>query len=129
MKCISIILILSFLYYCFGCYDTRIIKQDDEILNSLKQKEGIYYLTARNSERYSFKNHHYKYNFENDTLYGSAKRVTSDPWQKFEQVKIHVSDINGIETQKLNPLVFVVVSGALVTCGYIYFKNNFTIHY
>ncbi len=129
MKCISIILILSFLYYCLGCYSTRVIKQEDEILNCLKQKEGIYYLSTQNSERYSFKNHHYKYNFENDTLYGSAKRVTSDPWQKFEKVKIPVSDINGIETQKFNPYIFIVVSSALVACGYIYFKNTFTMHY
>ena len=129
MKCISIILILSFLYYCLGCYSTRVIKQEDEIRNCLEQKEGIYFLTARNSERYSFKDYHSKYNFENDTLNGSARRVTSDPWQKFEQVKFPVSDIYGIETQKLNPLIFVVVSGALVVCGYIYFKNNFTIHY
>ena len=124
MKCISIILILSFLYYCLGCYNTKVIKQEDEIRDCLIQKQGVYYLTTRNSEKYSFKNHHYKYNFENDTLYGSAKRITSNPWQKFEKVKFPVSDINGIETQKFNPFIFVVVSGALVACGYIFFKNN-----
>jgi len=105
-------------YYCFGCYSTKVLKQDDEILNCLKQKEGIYYLTTRNSERYSFKDQRYNYKFENDTLYGRAKRVTSDPWQKFEQVKFPISDISNIKTQEIAPIksgFFIVALGASVT--------------
>lgn len=69
----------------------------------------------------------YKYQFENDTLYGSAKKVTSDPWQKFEQVKFPVSDIQSINTQEINPLltgIAIVASGVLVVYGYNFIKNN-----
>jgi len=118
MKSTSIILILLLVYSCIGCYTTKVIRQNDEILNCLKQKEGIYYLTTRNSERYSFNDQKYSYKFENDTLYGSAKKVTSDSWQKFEQIKFHIKDIYGIETQEIEPIksgFFIVALGASVT--------------
>ena len=97
-----------------------VIKQEDEIRDCIMQKQGIYYLTTRNSERYSYKDHHYKYKFENDTLYGSAKRVTSDPWQKLEQVKFSVADIDSMEIQETNTVAIIAVSGVLVA-GFIIF--------
>jgi len=120
MKCISIILILSFLYYCLGCYNKRVLKNEDEIRDCLIQKQGIYYITTRDSQRYSFKDHHYRYKFENDTLFGSAKRLTSDPWQKFEQVKFSVADIDSMEIQETNTVAIIAVSGVLVA-GFIIF--------
>ncbi len=41
MKYISIILILSFLYYYLGCYKTNVIKQEDEISDRLKAEEKV----------------------------------------------------------------------------------------
>ena len=127
MKCISIILILSFLYYCLGCYNKRVLKNEDEIRDCLIQKQGIYYITTRDSQRYSFKDHHYRYKFENDTLFGSAKRLTSDPWQKFDQVEFPVSDIYSTETREIASFrtgIFVVVLGAALGVFVINIFNN-----
>ena len=124
MRGLSIILVISLCYYCFGCYNTRVLKQEDEILKCLKQKEGIHYITSRNSERYSFKDHHYNYKFENDTLYGRAQKVSSKAWEKFEHIQFPISEINEIETQEIDIITTGIVTGIIGIGIYLFVRNN-----
>lgn len=121
MKAISIVLITSMVFSCFACYSTRLVNQEDEIRNILKEKEGIYLLTTQSSEIYIFLNYKHKCVFENDTLYGRAKRIASESWQKFEQVKFPVSDIATIEIQEIDGTMtgIVIVSIGVGICIFV----------
>ena len=117
-KYISITLILSFICSCCGCYRSILLKEEDEIRSYLTEKPRINYLTTQNAERYSFHNH--RYQLMNDTLIGSAKQISTNPWQKYKRVKFSVAEIDSMEIQENNPVAIIAVSGVLVA-GFIIF--------
>jgi hypothetical protein len=97
MRIISMILIVVISCSCPGCYNTILVSKHDEIRMMLNEKAALHKLTMQNSERYSFLDHQYDYVFKNDTIYGRAKMITSEPWQKFGDIQFPVNEIWDIE--------------------------------
>ena len=124
MRTISMILIVSTCYFFSGCYNTLHVSNHDEIHNMLGEKKGICGVRTRSSEKYNFYNHEYDYVFEQDTLYGSAKLMTSDPWQKFEKIQIPVNEIANIEVQEIDGFrtgLLLLLSGVGI---FLFVSNN-----
>lgn len=115
MKCISIILILSFLYYCLGCSSTRVLKNEKELRYSLEKYEHIYVKT-RNGITYFYETNTCK--FENDTLYVEGQKIIErDKKKEPESVKIAYIDIVQIEIKNIDTarsIFFVVIMGSII---------------
>ena len=119
-KYIVLTLIVSISYYCSGCYKSQLLKEEGEIRSSLLEKARINFITTRNTEKYSFQDYHYRYEFVNDTLSGRAKQIRPHAWKKYENVKFSLSEIDSLEVQENNPVAIIAVSGVLVA-GFVIF--------
>ena len=86
VKYVSIISIISVFFTSIGCYNTITVNKNEEIKKLLEDKADLYFLMASDSSEYDFTRSHYSYRFESDTLHGRAKRVTSNPSQKYQEV-------------------------------------------
>jgi len=115
MRSIAIILILSLLYYCLGCYNTMVVKNEKEFQDA-HQMNGEINVITRNSITYFYDKNSYK--FENDTLYGEGQMVTKQGWKNGPaSIKIAFTDIEQIKIKQLDPTrtsVFVVITGGVV---------------
>ena len=119
MRIISTLLIISLLHLCQGCYNVKILQQDFEIRRSLSVGDGVYRVQTEDSTEFDFINHTHKYVFQNDSLYGRAKRAPFALSQKFEEVRIPVSDISWLETRELNTKRTWIL-GIGLTVSYLY---------
>ncbi len=120
MKCISIILILSFLYYCLGCSSTRILKNEETCVYSFKKTEPIY---VKTKERITYFYASGTYKFENDTLYGYAQRLVWDEKQPPEPVNIACADILQIEIKKSDYTPLIVVYTVVSVAALVAFAS------
>ena len=115
MKSISIILILSFLFYCFGCYNTKVVKNENEFQDA-NEVDGEIYVKTRKGITYFYDKNMYK--FGNDTLYGEGQMITERGWRNDpESIKISYIDIKQIKIKEIDPtrtIVGVVITGGIV---------------
>jgi hypothetical protein len=99
MKTISIILVVTLLYCCLGCFNTKVLTHNETIQESLKKKEEIIIITY-DKKKYNFF-YPNTYWFKNDTVYGLVKwEVPKD--RTFQDIKISFHDIEGIEKKELD---------------------------
>jgi hypothetical protein len=106
MKNLSVILILSFLHYCLGCYSTKVLKNEEAFVYSFEKTEPIY---VKTKERITYFYASGTYKLENDTLYGYGQRLVWDEKQPPEPVNIACTDILQIEIKKSNYTPLIVV--------------------
>ena len=107
MKSISIILILSLVFYSLGCYRSVILKKDSEIVDALENRKEIYLITDKN-ETYDF-TYSEAYQFKNDTIYSHID-VQSN---RFNPVKIAYNDIDYIKVEELDE-AHIIISTILI---------------
>jgi hypothetical protein len=106
MKKISIILILSFIHYCLGCYSTKILKNEESCQHFYKPSDPIYVKT-KERETYFYANG--TYTFKNDTLYGYGRKVLGGHKHPPQQVTIPCDNIRQIEIRKPDNTVGVIL--------------------
>ena len=100
MKPIAIILIISLLSYCFGCYNTTFLKNKKDFQNSYDMEGKIYVETKKGITYFYGTN---MYTFGDDTLYGEGQMVAETGWKNDpESIKIAYLDIDRIKIKQFD---------------------------
>jgi hypothetical protein len=120
MKFKSAVLIVFLLYYLFGCYNIKILKDRDEVRKTLESGREIYVKTK------SKKTYYYKansYQFVNDTLIGHGQKLIWEEKQEPDSIKISVANIEQVkyqETDRVGSIIGFAIVGSVVGLA-IYF--------
>lgn len=120
MKFKSAVLIVFLLYYLFGCYNIKILKDQDEVRNTLESGREIYVKT-KSKKTYYYKTNSYQ--FVNDTLIGQGQILIWEEKQEPDSIKISVANIEQVkyqETDRTGSIIGFVIVGSVVGLA-IYF--------
>ena len=123
MKPLSIILIISHIYYCFGCYSTNLIKQDNENHKTVEKfitenSDRDIYVITRNSEIFYFPAHSFE--IKNNVLKGRGQKYNQGI-RKFGEydIKIDVPKIQQVEFDEFSVKKTIFFSVALLVTSFV----------
>ena len=123
MKPLSIILIISHFYYCFGCYSTNLIKQDNENHKTVEKfitenSDRDIYVITRNSEIFYFPAHSFE--IKNNVLQGRGQKYNQGI-RKFGEydIKIDVPKIQQVEFDEFSVKKTIFFSVALLVTSFV----------
>jgi len=123
MKPISVILIFSSIYYCLGCYNTNLIKQDNENYKTVEKfitenSDRDIYVITRDSEKFYFPAH--SYGIKNNVFQGRGRKYNQGV-RKFGEyeITIDVPKIQQVEYDEFSVKKTIFLSVALLTTSFV----------